>query len=73
MILKVIIFLWRYNNMWRECNSWVKGIGLGIIGGMIISHYSQNMLGTNKMVKRKAGRAVHAVGDFIESVPYIFR
>ena len=59
--------------MWRESSSWMKGLGIGIVGGVILGHCSRNMMGTNKTVKRKAGRAVHAVGDFIESVPYLFK
>ena len=59
--------------MYKGSMTLFKGIGIGIIGGMILGSYSKNMIGNNKVVKRRAGKAVHAVGDFIESVPYMFR
>ncbi|MDQ5983978.1 MAG: hypothetical protein RUMPE_01007 [Eubacteriales bacterium SKADARSKE-1] len=44
-----------------------------MISGVILGSVFSCMIKENRRVKRKASKAVHAVGDFIEQVPSILR
>ena len=51
----------------------IKGIFIGMISGIILGASAFCMMKEQRKVKRKASRAIHAVGDFIEQVPCMFK
>ncbi len=59
--------------MFKSTASMVKGTICGLISGMIIGGALCCIIKDQKKMKKKAGRALHAVGDFIEQVPCMFK
>ena len=51
----------------------VKGIGTGLAAGMAGGFVGGQMVKNQKQVKRKANKAMHAVGDLFENVQYLFK
>lgn len=51
----------------------VKGIGTGLAAGMAVGFVGGQMVKNQKQVKRKANKAMHAVGDLFENVQYLFK
>ncbi len=54
--------------MQKGFSTYMKGIGTGLIAGAAMVTAGSMMVKNNKSVKKNAGKAIHAVGDFIENV-----
>lgn len=51
----------------------VKGVGSGIAAGMVVGFVGSQMMKNDKQMKKKAGKALHMVGDLIDNVQYMFK
>lgn len=51
----------------------IKGVGTGLAAGMAVGFVGSQMMKNQKQVKRKANKAMHAVGDLLENVQYMFK
>lgn len=51
----------------------VKGMVAGVSTGVAIAAVGKTMLGKKKNMKKKAGKALRAVGDFMDNVQYMIR
>ena len=51
----------------------IGGIGVGVISAAALGLAGSQLLKNNKQVKKRAGNALHAVGDFVENVQYMFK
>ena len=51
----------------------MKGVGTGIAVGMVVGTVGTALLKGNKGAKKKASRAIRAVGDVIDNVQYMMR
>ena len=51
----------------------LKGVILGLTSGVIIGSSMCCMIRNPRKLKRKADNVVHAVGDFMGQVPYMFK
>ena len=59
--------------MTKGIMKFVKGAGAGLAAGMVVGAVGVKMMGKNRHIKKKAGKAMSAVGDFIDNVQYIFK
>lgn len=60
--------------MARSTMGFARGMGAGIAAGMTVGIVgAQMMLRDKRHFKRNAGRAVHAIGDLIDNVQYMFK
>lgn len=50
----------------------IKGIGAGLIAGMIVGFAGSAMLMDNKKYKRKAAKAADTIEDLVEGVKEVF-
>lgn len=55
--------------MSKNATGVVKGIGAGMVVGCMGSQMMKN----EKQMKKKASKAINAVGDLIENAQYIFK
>ena len=51
----------------------VGGIGVGMISAAALGLAGTQLLKNNQRVKKSAGKAIHAVGDFVDNVQYMFK
>ena len=51
----------------------IKGVGTGIAIGVAVGTVGTALLRNNKGVKKKASRAIRAVGDVIDNVQYMMK
>ena len=51
----------------------IRGVVLGMTSGVLIGASLCCMMKNPKKIKRKADKAVHAVGDLVGQVPYMFK
>lgn len=59
--------------MFKNSANIIRGIFIGMMSGIILGASASCMMREQRKVKRKAGRAVHAVGDFIDQIPCMFK
>ena len=59
--------------MTKGIMGFVKGAGAGLAAGVVVGVIGGKALGKNKHIKKKAGRAMNAVGDFIDNVQYMLK
>ncbi len=71
-LLKCILFLWRFDTMYKQTMNAAKGIGMGVLAGVAVAAISAKAMngGRRKMshVKKNAGKAIHTVGNLIGDV-----
>ena len=53
--------------------SFIKGVGTGIAAGAVIATVSRSMMKNRKSLAKKTGKAMRAVGDFVESMQYMLK
>lgn len=52
----------------------VKGIGAGIATGVVVGYMGSKMMKKSpKQMKKRAGKAMHAMGDLVDGVSYMFK
>lgn len=51
----------------------VKGVAGGIIAGMAVGYAGKRMLDDRPKMKKKANRAIHTMGQMLDTVSYMFR
>ncbi|HHW45299.1 MAG TPA: hypothetical protein GXX17_00110 [Clostridiales bacterium] len=59
--------------MARNTMSFIKGVGTGIAAGAVIATVSRSMMKNRKSLAKKTGKAMRAVGDFVESMQYMLK
>ena len=60
--------------MAKTSMGFARGMGAGIAAGMTVGIVGAKMMtGDKRHMKRNAGKAVHAIGDLIDNVQYMFR
>lgn len=50
-----------------------KGMGTGLLAGMIIGALGCHMINNDRHMKKKATKAMHSIEDLIDNVQYMFR
>ena len=71
-ILTVPIKIWRYRQMAKNTANVIKGVGAGLLTGMMVGFVGSVMMKDNKKWNRKSKRALSAVEDLIEGVKNMF-
>ncbi|MCI9272599.1 MAG: hypothetical protein HFE39_01410 [Clostridiales bacterium] len=59
--------------MSRNAMGIIKGVSGGLAAGMAVGFIGGQMMKNSKQMKKKAGKAMHAVGDLFENVQYMFK
>ncbi len=59
--------------MTRNATGFMKGIGTGIAAGVAVGFIGGQMMKNQKQMKKKAGKAIHAMGDLLDNVQYMFK
>ena len=72
-MMEKIFMIWRMYDMYKNTMSVVKGIGAGMAVGIAAGVVGATVLGNKKKVKKHAHKAMHAVGDLLGNVPYMFK
>ncbi len=66
--------IWRCYKLAKNTMSMVKGIGAGIATGVVVGYMGSKLMKTSpKRIKKRAGKAMHAMGDLVEGVSYMFK
>lgn len=75
MILCITIInkLWRYYYMYKSTMSVVKGVGIGMLAGAAAVTVGSQLMKDKKHLKKNAGKAIHAVGELMNNVEYMFK
>lgn len=59
--------------MYKQTMGMVKGIGVGMVAGAAVVGVGSMMLKDKKHLKKNAGKAMHAVGELINNVDFLFK
>lgn len=59
--------------MHKNTMGMMKGIGAGIATGMVAGFIGSQMVKNDKQMKKKAGKALNAVGNLIDNVQYMVK
>ena len=59
--------------MIKSMKGYAKGIATGIAVGTVVGCIGGRMMHNKKAVKKNAGKALRAVGDFLENVQYMMK
>lgn len=59
--------------MAKGFKGFMKGVGAGVAAGIAIGAVSSTLMKNNKGVRKNAGKALRAVGDFVENVQYMIK
>lgn len=51
----------------------MRAIGSGIATGMFLGLMGSQLFNNKKQLKKKAGNAMHAMGDLLDNVQYMFK
>lgn len=70
--VRTILIIWRYYKMARNTANVVKGVGAGLVAGMVFGFAGSAMMKDNKKCRKKAAKAMDTVEDFIDGVKDIF-
>lgn len=73
MKIKNILSMWRFLYMFKSGVSTAKSAICGLISGIVIGVALSCMMKKQKKVKRKAGKALQAVGELMEQIPTAFK
>ena len=70
--VRTILIIWRYYKMARNTANVVKGVGAGLVAGMVFGFAGSAMMKDNKKCRKKAAKAMDTVEEFIDGVKDIF-
>ncbi|OJU13652.1 MAG: hypothetical protein BGN88_06495 [Clostridiales bacterium 43-6] len=59
--------------MSRGLSGFIKGVGTGMVAGMAVAATGSMLMKSNKGIKKNAGKAIKAVGDFVENVQFMMK
>lgn len=59
--------------MYKKTMNAAKLIGIGAAVGMATYCVGSKMYGNKKCIKRKAGKAIHAMEDIVDGIQYMFK
>ncbi len=59
--------------MYKSTTNLAKGIGVGMLAGAAAVTVGSMMMKDKKQLKKNAGKAMHAVGDFINNMEYMMK
>lgn len=51
----------------------VKGVAGGMLAGMAVGYAGKRILDGKPKMKKNANRAIHTMGQFLDTVSYMFR
>lgn len=57
----------------KSMKGYAKGIATGIAVGTAVGAIGGRLMNNKKAVKKNAGKALRAVGDFLENVQYMMK
>lgn len=60
-------------NVARKTMSFIRGVGTGLAAGAVIATVGRNMMKNRKNFAKKTGKAMRAVGDFVENIQYMIK
>ncbi len=72
----LIIFddIWRCYSLSKAAANVAKGVVAGITAGVIVGYAGSRMMKKNpKQMKKNAGKAMNAMGDFISDISAMFK
>lgn len=72
-VIKMIFILRRVYSMYKKTMNATKLIGIGIATGMAMYCVGNKLICDRKCMKKKANKAIHAMGDIIDGVQYMFK
>ena len=73
-VVKILLFYGRFYHMMKSTMNMVKGVGIGMLAGAAVTVVGSQMMKTDKKhLKKNAGKAMHAVGDFISNMEYMMK
>lgn len=59
--------------MYKKTMNAAKLIGIGAAVGMVTYCVGSKMSSNKKCIKRKAGKAIHAMEDIVDGIQYMFK
>lgn len=59
--------------MYKSTTNLAKGIGMGILAGAAAVTVGSMVMKDKKHLKKNAGKAMHAMGDFINNMEYMLK
>ncbi len=59
--------------MTKGVMKFVKGAGAGLAVGMVVGSVGSSIMRGNKNIKKRANKAIKAVGDVIDNVQYMMK
>ena len=65
--------IWRFYGMYKSTTNLAKGIGVGLLAGAAAATVGSMVMKDKKHLKKNAGKAMHAVGDFISNMEYMMK
>lgn len=73
-VLKIIANKTGGRFMYKNTMNIIKSAGTGLAAGMLVGYVSSQMIKPKPpLIKRKASKAVHAVGDVLGSASYFLK
>ena len=68
LMLQIIIRIWRYRIMARNTANVIKGVGAGLLTGILAGAAGAVMLRDNKKWMKKSRKAMSAVQELVDGV-----
>ena len=59
--------------MTKKAMNIVKGVTGGMAAGMLVGYLGKNFTGSKRELKKKAGKAVDAMNEIVDTVSYMFK
>ncbi|MBQ1985136.1 MAG: hypothetical protein II230_02375 [Clostridia bacterium] len=79
-LAKAAVWIWRFDNMYKQTMNIVKGVGLGIAAGAAVAAVSSKMMqgkksakARSKEMRKNTAKAVHTVGQLIDGVEHMLK
>ncbi len=69
---KVVLMLWKGFIMAKNTMNMVKGVGAGLVAGMMFGFVSSVMMKDSRRNKRKASKAIDTVEGILDNMQQIF-
>ena len=71
--LRILLGVWRYYQMAKNTADVIKGVGAGLVAGVMFGLVSSVMIKDSKKNKRKASKAIQTVEGILDGMQGMFR
>ena len=71
-IILITLRLWRFYQMAKNTADMIKGVGAGLVAGVMFGLVSSVMLKDSRKDKKKATRAIGAVENILDGMKDVF-